>query len=65
MMKKEKELKRMVYTTPLMEIVSLETSCHILEASYPGQHKNAERGGEVQEDPAGQNDAKKAFLFDE
>jgi len=55
---KENQVKRRMYITPQIEIARIKMSCHLLEASYPGQHNPAQKGGEVGEDPAGQNDAR-------
>ncbi|MFC2621221.1 hypothetical protein [Prevotella denticola] len=61
-MMKENQVKRRMYITPQIEIARIKMSCHLLEASYPGQHNPAQKGGEVGEDPAGQNDAKGAIF---
>ena len=50
------------YTAPQIKIFCTNVTCHIMDTSFPGQHKKAENGGEIQEDPAGQNDAKRSFF---
>ena len=51
------------YIAPQIEIVSIKTTCHILETSYPGQHKPATHGGTVEEEDEDQ-EAKKGMIFD-
>ena len=34
------------YTTPQIEVLSVRTTCHMLDTSFPGQHKPAENGGQ-------------------
>ena len=51
---KENQVKRRMYITPQIEIARIKMSCHLLEASYPGQHNPAQPGGTS-------GDAKKAF----
>ena len=41
------------YTTPQIEVLSVRTTCHMLDTSFPGQHNPAENGGTVGEDQAG------------
>ena len=53
------------YTTPQIEVLSVRTTCHMLDTSFPGQHKPAKNGGTVEEDPDGQNDAKSSLFFTE
>ncbi len=52
------------YTAPQIKIFCTNVTCHIMDTSFPGQHKKAEKGGEIKEDPAGQNDAKRSFFSD-
>ena len=64
-MMKKYQTRMKSYTTPQIEVLSVRTTCHMLDTSFPGQHNPAENGGTVGEDPAGQNDAKNSFFFTE
>lgn len=64
-MMKKYQTRMKSYTTPQIEVLRVRTTCHMLDTSFPGQHKPAENGGTVEEDPDGQNDAKSSFFFTE
>lgn len=47
---KKNQVKVGNYVAPQIEIVSIETTCHMLDTSYPSQHKPATHGGTVEEE---------------
>lgn len=46
---KKNQLERSLYTKPQVEIVGVE-AVTLLDASVPGQHNKAVKGGEIEED---------------
>lgn len=60
---KKNQVKVGNYVAPQIEIVSIKTTCHMLEASYPGQHNPATPGGSPEEEDEDQ-EAKKGMIFD-
>ena len=46
---KKNQLKRSLYTKPQVEVVGVE-AVTLLDASVPGQHNKAVKGGEIEED---------------
>lgn len=59
---KKNQVKVGNYVAPQIEIVSIETTCHMLDTSYPSQHKKAEKGQSPQEEE--DQEAKKGMIFD-
>lgn len=46
---KKNQLERSLYTKPQVEVVGVE-AVTLLDASVPGQHNKAVKGGEIEED---------------
>ncbi|WP_314382229.1 hypothetical protein [Segatella buccae] len=61
-MMKKNQVKVGNYVAPQIEIVSVKTTCHMLDTSYPSQHNPATPGGTVEEEE--DQEAKKGMIFD-